>query len=132
MENIRPLRTEEDYDWALAEIGRYFDNPPEVGSHEADRFDVLSTLAEAYENAQYPIQDLAPVPAILAFMEMTGRTQADLAALLGSRSRASEILNYRRPLTMDAAHRLSRQWRIPADILIKPYRLESSRERRTS
>ncbi|MFN3549129.1 MAG: type II toxin-antitoxin system HigA family antitoxin [Mesorhizobium sp.] len=56
MENIRPLRTEQDYDWALAEIERYFDAQPEVGSPDGDRFEVLATLIEAYEDRQYPIQ----------------------------------------------------------------------------
>jgi HTH-type transcriptional regulator/antitoxin HigA len=54
MENIRPIRTEEDYNWALAEITQYFDNQPEVGSADGDRFDVLATLIEAYENEHYP------------------------------------------------------------------------------
>lgn len=132
MEDIRPIRTEQDYDWALAEVARYFERQPEVNSAEGDRFDVLSTLIEAYENIHHRIDDLDPVPAIIAFMELTGRTQADLATLLGSRSRASEILNYRRPLTLAVAYRLSQEWGIPADILIKPYRLASAGERRAS
>ncbi|WP_436160584.1 transcriptional regulator [Mesorhizobium sp. LjRoot246] len=50
MENIRPIETEADYDWAIAEITRYFENEPEVGSPDGDRFDVLATLIEAYED----------------------------------------------------------------------------------
>ena len=48
MDNIRPIKTEQDYEWAIAEISRYFENQPDVGSAEGDRFDVLVTLIEAY------------------------------------------------------------------------------------
>lgn len=50
MENIRPIKTEDDYNWALAEITRYFENQPRVGTPDGDRFDALATLIEAYEN----------------------------------------------------------------------------------
>lgn len=53
MENIRPIKTEADYDWAIAEITRYFENEPEVGSLDGDRFDVLATLIEAYEDKHH-------------------------------------------------------------------------------
>ncbi len=123
MDNIRPIRTEEDYNWALAEITRYFDNQPSVGSDEGDRFDVLATLIEAYENEAYPIAPLDPVSAISAHMEMAGLSQVALADLLGSRPRASEILNRRRALTMDMVFRLNKEWHIPAETLIQPYHL---------
>ena len=55
MKDIRPIRTEEDYDWALAEVAKYFDLQPEVGSKDGDRFDALSKLIEAYEDRHYPI-----------------------------------------------------------------------------
>ena len=121
--DIRPVKTEEDYEWALSEVARYFENQPEVGSAEGDRFDVLSTLIEAYENEHYPIRVLDPVEAIAAHMEMAGLKQISLAEILGSRSRASEILARRRALTMEMAHRIHEKWRIPAEVLIKPYRL---------
>ena len=59
MENIRPIKTEADYDWAIAEITKYFENEPEVGSADGDRFDVLATLIEAYEDKHYPIRILS-------------------------------------------------------------------------
>jgi len=59
MVDVRPLRNEDDYDWALAEIARYFDDQPDVGSPDGDRFEVLATLIEAYEDRHYPIS--APV-----------------------------------------------------------------------
>jgi HTH-type transcriptional regulator/antitoxin HigA len=104
--NIRPIRTEEDYDAALREIAPYFDREPESGSPEADRFDVLATLIEAYEREHWPIEPPDPVEAIRYRMEQQGYTQADLAALLGSRSRASGILKRRRPLTLEMIRKL--------------------------
>jgi HTH-type transcriptional regulator/antitoxin HigA len=128
--DIRPIKTEEDYEWALSEIARYFETQPEVGSAEGDRFDVLSTLVEAYENEHYPIRSLDPVEAIAAHMEMAGLKQVSLAEILGSRSRASEILARRRALTMEMAHRIHEKWHIPAEVLIKPYRLAGEELRR--
>jgi HTH-type transcriptional regulator/antitoxin HigA len=118
--HIRPLRTEADYDWALAEIEPYFTNPPPVGTAEAERFDVLAALIESYEVHHWPIEPPDPVDAIRARMELSDYSQADLARLLGSRSRASEILARRRGLTMKQAYRLHREWHIPAEALIRP------------
>jgi HTH-type transcriptional regulator/antitoxin HigA len=118
--DIRPLRSEADYDWALAEIEPYFAHPPALGTTDAARFDVLAALIENYEAKHWPIEAPDPVEAIRARMQQAGYTQADLAALLGSRSRASEILARRRGLTMEQAYRLHREWHIPAEALIRP------------
>jgi len=122
MRNIRPLRDETDYDWALAEVEKYFEREPKRGTPDADRFDVLAALIEAYEAQRWPIGLPDPVDAILWRMDQDGLTQTDLAKLLGSRSRASEILNRRRVLTIEQAYRLHREWRIPAEVLLQPYR----------
>lgn len=123
MENIRPVKTEADYDWAIAEITHYFDNEPAIGSPEADRFDVLAALIEAYEAKHYPIEEPDPVDAIVAHMEMANLNRAALVQLLGSASRASEILSRKRALTLEMAFKLNREWHIPAEILIHPYHL---------
>ncbi len=120
MRNIRPIRNEADYDWALKEIERYFEREPKRGTPEADRFDVLAMLISAYEAKRWPIDAPDPVEAIRSYMEMAGRRQADLAALIGSKSRASEIMNRKRPLTMEQAHKLHREWHIPAEVLLQP------------
>lgn len=128
MDNIRAIRNDDDLAWAIVEVSAYFDNQPELGTEEADRFDVLSTLIEAYEDEHYPIEAPEPIELIKAHMEMFGRTQADLAVLFDSRSRASEVLNRRRALTVDMIHRLHKAWSIPADCLVEPYHL-AGRER---
>ena len=121
--DIRPIRNEADYDRALAAIQVFFDNEPEVGSPAADRFDVLAALIEAYERKHWPIDPPHPVAAIVHHMEARNLTRNQLAELLGSRSRASEILNRRRHLTLEMVWALHRKWGLPAEALIRPYRL---------
>lgn len=115
---IRPIRTEADYDAALREIAEYFENEPAPGTPEADRFDVLAALIGAYEDRHWPIEAPDAVSAIREVMALKGYGQSDLAALLGSRSRASEILNRKRGLTLEQARLLHREWHIPSDSLL--------------
>jgi HTH-type transcriptional regulator / antitoxin HigA len=123
MENIRPIKTDDDLAWAIAEVSVYFENQPHPGSSEGERFDVLSDLIETYENKYHPIDEPEPIEVLIAHMAMTGRTQVDLSGLLGSRSRASEVLGRRRALNIDMIRRLSQSWNIPAGSLIAPYHL---------
>jgi HTH-type transcriptional regulator/antitoxin HigA len=119
---IRPVRTETEYDEALDEIERYFDNEPKQGTAEADRFDLLALIIEDYERKRWPIEPPDTIDAIRYRMETGGYTQADLGRLLGSRQRASDILMGKRPLTMRMAWKLHREWDIPAEALIAPPR----------
>lgn len=123
--NVRPVVTAEDHAAALQEIERLWGAAP--GTPEGDLLDVLVTLVEHYESRRYPLEEADPVEVIKIHMEMTGRTQRDLAALLGSPSRASELLNRKRSLTMEMAHKLHKQWGVPADALIVPYELARAR-----
>jgi len=128
--DIRPLRTEADYDWALREVSRYFESEPEPGTLEGDRFDILSDLIAAYEARRWPIEAPDPIQAIKDRMEQAGRSQAWLGTVLGSRSRASEVLNRRRPLSVAMVRKLVAELQIPADVLIRPYRLKPSGQKR--
>jgi HTH-type transcriptional regulator/antitoxin HigA len=125
MARIRPIRDEESYSAALAEAERYFDNEPAPGTPEADDFAVLLDLIAAYEARRWPIGESDPVALLSHVMVLTGRTQSDLAALIGSRPRASEIMNRKRHLTLAQVHKISREWRIPADALVTPYELSA-------
>ncbi len=118
--DIRPIKTEADYEWALKEVEQYFEDEPTPGTPEAERFDVLSTLIEAYEAKAWPIELPDPVSAIREVMERMSFKPADLGRLLGSRSRASEILNRQRSLTMNQAWMLHMEWHIPAEVLLRP------------
>lgn len=119
---IRPIHSEAEYDAALAEIEQYFEKPPKLGTAEADRFDLLALVIEDYEKKHWPIEPPNPVDAICYRMETGGYTQADLGRLLGSRQRASDVLTRKRPLTMQMAWKLHREWDIPAEALIRPER----------
>lgn len=66
--NIRPIKTDADYAWALAEVTRYFEHQPEPGSPEGDRFDVLSDLIAAYEERYFPLPDADLIEALRAFL----------------------------------------------------------------
>jgi len=87
MRSIRPIRTEGEYDAALAKIARYFENEPEPGTPRADAFDLLAMVIENYERQHWPIEPPDPVAAIEYRMEVSGYRQTDLAKLIGSRSR---------------------------------------------
>jgi HTH-type transcriptional regulator/antitoxin HigA len=116
--DIRPIHNEEDYTWALNEVSGYFENPPAKGSPDGDRFEVLLTLIGAYEDKHYPMPVVDPIDMLKYQMELKGRSQSDLAAVLGSRARASEVLNRKRPLTLDMIAKLRKEWNISADLLI--------------
>lgn len=123
MDNIRPIRNEADYLWAVAEVDRYFDSPPRPGTSDADRFDLLSDLIEAFDIKHYPLPDADPIEIIKAHMEENSLRTLDLAHVIGQKSKASEILNRRRPLSLAMIQRISAAWDIPGDLLIKQYPL---------
>ena len=118
---LKPVRTETDYEAALAEIERLMDAEP--GTAAGDRLEILTTLIEAYEAEHHPIEAPDPIAALEYFMEQRGITRADLVPLLGSRSRVSEILNRRRRLTIAMAWRLPPGLGIPAEAGNRPYAL---------
>lgn len=126
---LRAIRTDADLDWALLEIEQYFDTPPQPGTHDADRFDILTDLIEAYENREYPIEALDPIETLRVFMDIKKKRQSDLAELVGGKPRASEIMNRKRPLTLRMIQKINSSWKISAAALIAPYHLETDGER---
>jgi HTH-type transcriptional regulator/antitoxin HigA len=118
---LRPIKTESDYQNALQEIERLFDAEP--NSLELDRLDILTTLVEAYERQHYPIDAPDAISAILYYLEARGLSHQDLTALIGSPEQVTAILNRQQPLNLDTIRRLNQDLGIPAEILIKPYSL---------
>jgi HTH-type transcriptional regulator / antitoxin HigA len=116
---LRPIRTESDYQAALKEIEVLFDAPP--NTPEYDRLDLLSTLVEAYEKVHYPIEMPDPIEAILYYMDTRGLSRRDLEPYLGSRVRVSEVLSRRRSLTLEMIRKLNQELGIPAEVLIQSY-----------
>jgi HTH-type transcriptional regulator/antitoxin HigA len=120
MENdmdIKPLRTEADYEFALKEVERLWGAEP--GTPNGDRFEVLFILVEAYEDQFYPILPPDPVEAIKYFMESRGLERRDLERYIGPSGRVSEVLNHKRPLTLSMIRKLNAGLGIPAEVLIQ-------------
>ena len=122
MMDVKPLHNEQDYDWAIREVARYFETEPAPGTADGDRFEVLSTLIREYEDKHFAMRRGDPVDVLHFAIASMGKSQAELANLIG-RNRASEILNRVRPLTLDMIRTISREWNIPIDALAAPYEL---------
>ena len=115
--DIRPIKTEADYQTTLKEIEGLMSAEP--GSAEGDRLDILVTLVEAYERKHYPIDFPDPVEAIKFRMEQQGLTVDDLVPVIGRKNQVYEILARKRPLTLRMVEGLHEAFSIPAESLIK-------------
>jgi HTH-type transcriptional regulator/antitoxin HigA len=122
--HIRPIKTKTDHRAALKEIERLMD--AKLGTPAGDRLDVLTTLVERYESLHGPIVPPNPVDALLYYMESRGLTRRDLEPYLGSRARVAEVLNRRRPLTIEMIRKLHAGLSISAEVLIRPYAVKGS------
>ena len=125
---VRPIRTEQDYEAALDEVGRLMN--ARAGTAQGDELEVLSTLVEAYEAEHYPIEAPDPIALLEFAMEQRGADRRDLEPLIGSRGRVSEILARKRPLTIAMIRKLTEEWGLPADVLVQPYRIARPAPRR--
>jgi HTH-type transcriptional regulator/antitoxin HigA len=121
---IRPIKTRADHRAALKEIERLMDAKP--GTPAGDRLEVLITLVDHYESQHDPIEPPDPIDALLYHMESRALTRRDLEPFLGSRARVAEVLNRRRPLTIEMIRKLHEGLGISADVLIRPYSVRGS------
>lgn len=113
---IRPIKTEQDYERALARVSELMDAEP--GSEAEDELEVLSILVDAYEEKHFPIDPPDPIDAILFRLEQQNLTRKDLEPLLGSRHRVSEVLNRKRGLSLEMIRRVHEHLGIPLETLI--------------
>jgi HTH-type transcriptional regulator/antitoxin HigA len=116
--DIKPIRTNKDYEAALAEVERLWGS--KSGTPDGDRLDVLATLIDAYEVVHYPIDPPDPIEAIKFRMEQQGLTRKDLEPLIGTRTRVAEVLNRKRNLSIGMIRRLHEGLGISAEVLIQP------------
>ena len=116
---VKPIKTNKDYQQALKRLEVIFDARP--GSPEGDELEVLGILLEKYEQKHYPVDFPDPIEAIKFRMEQIGYNQNDLATVVGLKSRASEILNKKRKLTLEMIRNLHSKLNIPTDVLIQSY-----------
>ena len=119
---LKPIRSEADYDAALAELARLWG--AKGGTRAGDRLDVLATLIDAYEAEHHPMDPPDPVEAIKFRMEQQGLTRRDLEPLIGTRTRVAEVLNRKRGLSLAMIRRLHERLGIAAETLIQPTRGE--------
>jgi HTH-type transcriptional regulator/antitoxin HigA len=119
---IRPIRSKREHQAALKEIEALWDAP--AGSPRADRLEVLVLLAEAFERAHFPVPDPEPIEFLQHIMEARGLSRRDLEPFIGSRARVAEVLNRVRPLTLEMIRRLAAGLQLPADVLVRDYRLK--------
>ncbi len=120
MKTIRPIHTEADYKAALSEVSAYFDDEPSPGTPDGDRFEILLTLVAAYEARRYPVDLSDPIEAIRFRMDQAGLTPKDLVPAIGQLNRVYEVLNRKRPLTLNMIWNLHDKLGIPAESLIRP------------
>lgn len=118
---IRPIRTQTDYDEAMARAAVLMGRE---GQKSVDELDVLQVLIEKWERSHHSIAAVNPAEAIRFRMEQTGLKPRDLVAYLGTKSRVSEILNGQRQLTVDQIRALNQHLSIPVESLIGPTRHE--------
>ena len=118
---LRPIKTESDYQNALKQIEKLFDTEP--NSPECDYLDILTTLVEAYEQKNHPIEAPEPISAIRYYLETRGLSEQDLHIIIGTEEQTRAILSKQQPLTLDIIRSLNQNLGIPAEILIKPYSL---------
>jgi HTH-type transcriptional regulator/antitoxin HigA len=118
--NIKPIKTEQDYNNALNKIESLMDAKPNTS--QMDELEVLTTLVEVYEEQNYKIDAPDPIEAIKFRMEQEGLKQKDLVSIVGSKSRVSEILNKKRKLTIEMIRNLHKQLHIPIESLFLDYK----------
>ena len=117
--NIKPIKTKKDYAQALERLELIFDS--KKGTEEGDELEILGMLIENYEKEKFPIGFPDPVEAIKFRMEQLGFNQTDLANVVGLKSRASEILNRKRKLTLEMIRQIHERLNIPTEVLIQAY-----------
>ena len=116
--DIRPIHSDADYKAALKAASAYFDNEPEPGTEDADRFEILLALIQAWENKHFPVEMPDPIEAIKFRMEQSGLAIKDLEPMIGRTNRVYEVLNKKRPLTLAMIRRLHHGLGIPAEVLV--------------
>lgn len=116
---IKPIRTKKDYELALARLEEIFD--AKKNTKEGDELEILSILIEKYEDEHFLINYPDPIEAIKFRMEQLGYTQTDLANIVGLKSRASEILNKKRKLTLEMVRQIHASLNIPTAVLVQAY-----------
>jgi HTH-type transcriptional regulator/antitoxin HigA len=116
---LKLIKTEDDYKQSLARLEVIFNALSNTA--EGDELEILSILIEKYEEKHYKIEFPDPIEAIKSRMEQMGISQTELSSIVGLKSRASEILNRKRKLTLEMIRKINDALKIPLEVLVQPY-----------
>ena len=117
--NIKPIKTEQDYQNAIKRLEVVFDAAPNTA--EGDELEILGVLIDNFEKTHFPIDLPDPIEAIKFRMEQLDYSNQDLAQIIGLKSRVSEILNKKRKLSINMIRKLHDSLQIPTDVLVQKY-----------
>jgi HTH-type transcriptional regulator / antitoxin HigA len=124
---VKPIRTKKEHKEALLRIQELFDLDPKEGSAQFDELELLAMVVEEYEDIHHPVPPPHPIEAIKFRIDQMGLKESDLSKMLGSRQRRSEIFNGKRKLSLSMIRTLHKQLRIPAETLIREYKVKRLR-----
>ena len=124
--DIKPIKTEEDYDAAPARIEELWE--ARKGTPEFDELNILGILVEAYEEEHHPVHPPDPIEMLKFIMDQRGLTRKDLEPFLGHRGRVAEVINRRRALTLSQIRKLRSGLGVSADLLVTEYDLELKKD----
>ena len=122
---LKPIKTDVDHKAALLEIERLWG--AEEGTSDGDRLEILTTLVEAYEEANFPMDLPDPIEAIKFRLEQQGEDKKALIGIIGNRTRVYEVLRRDRALSLTMIRQLNEKLGIPAESLIRPIRVKKKR-----
>jgi HTH-type transcriptional regulator/antitoxin HigA len=122
---IRPIRSETDYNQALCRVETLWGSAS--GTPAGDELDVVVALVEAYEREHYPIALPNPIEAIKFRLEQQGKDYRSLIGVIGQRTRVYEVMRGDRPLSLTMIRKLHTKLEIPAELLIQPSRRDTRR-----
>lgn len=123
---IKPIKNKKKYEEYLSRAYRLMQLELKPNSTESDKLELISILIEKYEKETYPIDPPHPIEAILFRLEQLNWKKSELSKILGTRSRASEILNGKRKLSLSMIRKLNRELEIPAEVLIQEYQMSNA------
>jgi HTH-type transcriptional regulator/antitoxin HigA len=122
---LKPIKTDADHEAALKEIERLWGAAE--GTADGDRLEILTTLAEAYEEAHFPMDLPDPIEAIKFRLEQQGVDKKALIGIIGNRTRVYEVLRRDRALSLTMIQKLNQHLKIPAEVLIRPVRVRKKK-----
>ncbi len=118
---IKPIKNNKQYQQGLSRVYELMQKDIKPNSSNSDELEILSLLIKEYENGNYPMPKPNPIEAIRFRLDQKGLTEADLADIIGYRSRKSEILSGKRKLSLAMIRKLNEELQIPAEVLIRAY-----------